>query len=85
VDPEQKRVPPLEVMRTHFGLTLTEARLAEQLAAGKSVTNAAEALLITEETVRTHLKSILSKTDTHRQGQLIALLASFAIIPPGNS
>jgi DNA-binding CsgD family transcriptional regulator len=40
------------------------------------VAEAAQMLSITEGTARFYLKSLLSKTDTHRQGQLIALLNS---------
>ncbi|UVC10927.1 PAS domain-containing protein [Rhizobium sp. TH2] len=59
-----------------FGLTPAEARLAALLAIGDSLENAASALGITRETARSRLKSIFQKTDTHRQGQLVALLAS---------
>jgi DNA-binding CsgD family transcriptional regulator len=76
VDPEQKRKPRIDRLRAQFGLTLTEAKLAEHLARGGSVAEAAQMLSITEGTARFYLKSLLSKTDTHRQGQLIALLNS---------
>lgn len=59
-----------------FGLTPAEARLAVLLAIGDSLENAAAALGITRETARSRIKSIFQKTDTHRQGQLVALLAS---------
>lgn len=59
-----------------FGLTPAEARLAALLAAGSSLEDAGDALAITRETARSRIKSIFQKTDTHRQGQLVALLAS---------
>lgn len=81
VDPEVRRVPATEVLRKQFGLTRSEARLAEALAAGSALADAADVLSLTEETARFYLKSILSKTDTHRQGALVALLASLAVVP----
>jgi DNA-binding CsgD family transcriptional regulator len=58
-----------------FGLTPAEARLAALIATGASPAEAAERLAISRETARTQLKAILSKTDTHRQSALVALLA----------
>jgi DNA-binding CsgD family transcriptional regulator len=60
-----------------FGLTPAEARLAALLATGQSLEKAAEALGVTRETARSRVKSIFQKTDTHRQGALVALLTSF--------
>ncbi|MFN7102511.1 MAG: helix-turn-helix transcriptional regulator [Pseudorhizobium sp.] len=60
-----------------FGLTPAEARLAALLAVGESLETAAQALGVTRETARSRVKSIFQKTDTHRQGALVALLASF--------
>jgi DNA-binding CsgD family transcriptional regulator len=58
-----------------FGLTPAEARLASELAAGNTLTKSAEALHISWETARTQLKAVFAKTKTHRQGELVALLA----------
>jgi DNA-binding CsgD family transcriptional regulator len=65
-------------MSAEFGLTAAEARLALRLLAGESVRDAAHALGITYESARSRLKSIFQKTGTHRQGELIALLARTA-------
>lgn len=80
VDPEQKRKPDAELLRAHFRLTPREAKLAEQLAAGHSLQDAAAALSITSETARSYLKSIFSKTGTHKQGQLVSLLDSVLVL-----
>ncbi|PUB11096.1 helix-turn-helix transcriptional regulator [Yoonia sediminilitoris] len=61
-------------MRRVYGLTTTEADFADLLACGKSVREASELLAISVWTGRSHLRSIFQKTDTHRQGELIALL-----------
>ncbi|WP_337106291.1 hypothetical protein [Mesorhizobium salmacidum] len=79
-DPAQQRKPTTEVLRRQFGLSLSEAKLAKILAGGHSLHDAANLVRITEETARSYLKSILSKTETHRQGQLVALLATTAFL-----
>ncbi|HTN98054.1 MAG TPA: helix-turn-helix transcriptional regulator [Nordella sp.] len=84
IDPEQKRNPDAELLRAHFRLTPREAKLAEQLAAGRTLQDAAAALSITSETARSYLKSIFSKTGTHKQGQLVSLLGS-ALVLSGES
>ncbi|MBO1907602.1 helix-turn-helix transcriptional regulator [Microvirga sp. 3-52] len=58
-----------------FGLTTAESRLAADIASGYSVDEVAERLGITRETARNQLKTVLSKTDTHRQGELVGLLS----------
>ena len=65
---------PVERIRTRFGLTGAEARLAARLATGEALEQAADTLGISRETARTQLKRIFLKTDTHRQGELVALL-----------
>lgn len=60
---------------TVFGLTPAEMRLCEALMSGLSLNEAAEELQITIGTARQRLKTVLNKTDTHRQGELILLLS----------
>ena len=60
-----------------FGLTPAEARLAIHLATGASLTEAADMLGVTHNTVRAQLRAIFDKTDTHRQTELIRLLQGF--------
>jgi DNA-binding CsgD family transcriptional regulator len=57
-----------------YRLTAAEARLAQLLAGGLSLSKAASALDISMSTVRTHLQRIFNKTFTHHQAQLVALL-----------
>jgi DNA-binding CsgD family transcriptional regulator len=73
-DPESRRSPLLDSLKTEFGLTRAEAGLALRLAGGQSLAEAAQELNVTLNTVRTHLKRIFSKTDTRRQGELVSLL-----------
>jgi DNA-binding CsgD family transcriptional regulator len=63
-------------LRDRYGLTPAEARLAALLAADYSLEEAAEELGLAVGTVRTRLKSIFCKTDTHRQASLVRLLLS---------
>ncbi len=57
-----------------FGLTKKEGSVAEALANGLSVEEAAVVLGITGGTARTHLNNCLSKTNTNRQAQLVSLI-----------
>jgi len=59
-----------------FGLTPAEAKLAALMVEGKSLEAAAKKLTVKRETARNQLKAIFAKTETNRQGQLIALLSS---------
>jgi DNA-binding CsgD family transcriptional regulator/PAS domain-containing protein len=62
-----------------YDLTPTEARVANLLAGGRSVDQTTKELRISRNTARTHLKRILQKTGTTRQGDLISLLLSSAV------
>lgn len=70
--------PDAAAIRGVFGLTPKEAELAAALSAGKTVEEAAEILNISTAHARQRLKIVLSKTQTHRQSELIALLARLA-------
>jgi DNA-binding CsgD family transcriptional regulator len=58
-----------------FGLTPAESRVASIIASGASPEDAAKEIGIAFETARNHLKRVLAKTGTHRQGELVALLS----------
>jgi DNA-binding CsgD family transcriptional regulator len=77
------RRPPIpeDLLRTTFGLTPAEARLACRLAAGSSLEEAAEALGIAKNTARMQLRAVFGKTRTRRQAELVALLARLARPP----
>lgn len=82
MDLERRPAPPEAVLRSTFDLTPTQARLANLIAAGHSLEDAAEALGLSRETSRSHLKAVFAKTDTHRQAELTAMLSS--IFDPGS-
>ena len=73
-DPDAAPRTSAETLQSILGLTEAEATFAVLLANGDSIDRAAEFLGIARETARHRLKSIFAKTDTHRQGELVALL-----------
>lgn len=57
-----------------FSLTPSEARVTARLAQGQSVEEIAAETSTSVETVRTHVRRVLSKTGTGRQAELISLV-----------
>jgi len=74
-DPDQKAGTDDEILIKMFGLTPAEARVARLLADGRSIAKICKELKIADNTARTHLKHIFSKTDTHRQSELLTLIS----------
>jgi DNA-binding CsgD family transcriptional regulator len=66
--------PSAAILTKTFHLTHSEAKVACIIARGAPPDIAARELKISRETARNHLKSVFSKTDTHRQSELVALL-----------
>lgn len=62
------------ILQVLFSLTSAEARVASRLAAGRRAEEIADEMGISLETVRTHIRHILSKTSTGRQGEFISLV-----------
>jgi len=75
-DPEKERTLPSHILRQLFSLTPAESRLAQLLLSGQTLPDAADQLGVSRETVRSQLKSIMQKTGTKRQGELVGLLAT---------
>ena len=75
IDPELTPAPPLEALRSLYGLTEAEARLTCGLLKGERLEDYAEHTGISMNTARTHLKSVFAKTDTNRQAELVRLLS----------
>lgn len=67
--------PDLEQL---FSLSPAEARLAQLLADGLSMDEAAVQLGVSRNTVRSQLQAVFAKTGTNRQGDLVRLLLSSA-------
>lgn len=61
-----------------FNLTPAETQLAVDLSQGKTLNQLADEKLLSKHTLRTQLKRIFSKTQTHSQNELIVLLKNVA-------
>ena len=78
-----------ELMRSHaipdhwlsqmFGLTRTEASIANWLVSGRSIDEYTQHRGVSLETARSQLKAVLSKTGMSRQAQLVAALARLPV------
>src|SRR5262249_30862533 len=66
--------PNPAILRELFSLTPTETRITTPLVLGRSAEEIAQDLNVSIQTVRTHIKRVLSKTSTTRQGELISLV-----------
>jgi DNA-binding CsgD family transcriptional regulator len=77
-DPDRAPGFRVEVLRELYGMTPAEARLAALLLSGKSLPELADSLGVAHETVRAQMKSVLHKTGTTRQGELVRVLSKLA-------
>jgi DNA-binding CsgD family transcriptional regulator len=74
---DMEKRPPANTAKTlmrAFGLTASEAALVVNLCKEIPLSDAADAMNISFETARTHLKHIFSKTRTNRQQELLMLV-----------
>jgi DNA-binding CsgD family transcriptional regulator len=72
---QARKVLNVDLLKRVFGLTAAETRLAAIVGQGLSLEVASETLGVSRDTVRNQLKSIFAKTSTHRQSELVALIA----------
>ncbi len=78
---EQAGAPPTQdVLATLYDLTPAEARLMVMMGDGVSTAHAAQRLNVTENTIKTHLARVYSKTGVARQSELVKLVSALA--PP---
>jgi DNA-binding CsgD family transcriptional regulator len=80
-DPLARATPEPALLMEAFGLTTAEAGLTTDLMRGLSVAEVAAGSGRSVATVRTHLASVLAKTGTARQSELLRLLARLASSP----
>lgn len=78
-DLDERRAPAGEILRSAFGLSPAETRLAIELAQGASLDEAAARLEIGRETARTQLKAIFAKAGARGQADLAAVLARMTV------
>jgi DNA-binding CsgD family transcriptional regulator len=67
--------PDAVLIRSLFGLSPGEARVARAIAQGQTIDRIAAESGVSRETVRTQVKAILAKTGTNRQAEMALLLA----------
>jgi DNA-binding CsgD family transcriptional regulator len=72
-DPQTKPTDRTEALRLAYGLTKTEAKLVQAISEGASLRKIALEHQISYETVRTHVRRILSKTGAKRQAELVRI------------
>lgn len=70
-----RRIPSVEFLKALFDLTPAEANLARELVAGRTLPEVAHRTGRAHETMRVHLKSLLRKTGTSRQSELVRILS----------
>jgi DNA-binding CsgD family transcriptional regulator len=75
--------PSVELIRSLFDLTPAEARVARGLAAGQTVKGIAAESGTSANTVRSHVKVVLTKVGYTRQADVVALLNGLR--PPGSA
>lgn len=75
VDPDADTPVATNLLRSLFGLTAAESKLAAAMVNGSSIENYAKTANVSYNTARSHLKSIFIKTRTHRQVDLVILLS----------
>ncbi len=71
-DDRTKLRDSLERGAANFGLSATQINVAEQIASGNDLAGVAEALGVSVNTVRTQLRRMFEKTQTHNQATLIS-------------
>jgi DNA-binding CsgD family transcriptional regulator len=74
LDPELPVDAAESELRQLYGLTSTEARMANLLMKGKTLDDCCEQLEIRRSTARTHLQHLFEKTGAQRQSELVFLL-----------
>ena len=80
--PSGAHLPDCRQLRTHFGLTDAQAKLAVEIAKGEGLKACTRRLGIAMTTGRSHLRQIFVKTDTKRQAELVRLITSCRFSAP---
>jgi DNA-binding CsgD family transcriptional regulator len=81
--PCETSLPDARQLRSHFGLTYTQAKLAIEIAKGDGLKACTQRLGIAMSTGRTHLREIFQKTETRRQAELVRVISACRFNVPG--
>ena len=82
VSPEDPPAVSNDMLKQVFGLTGAEVKVVAGLLNGKTVGELVASHGISEATIRTQLKAIFAKTNTHRQAELVAKLNRLLAVRP---
>jgi len=74
------QAPPVELVQSLFDLTPAEARVARNLASGKTVEDIATDGDVSRNTILTQLRGVMEKTGCHRQAEVVALLTTISAV-----
>lgn len=74
-----KNVPSIDLVRSLFDFTASEARVARGLAGGKTIEDIADDGGVALSTVRTQLRHVMEKTGCTRQAEVVALMANVSL------
>jgi DNA-binding CsgD family transcriptional regulator len=81
-DPDLCPARPERVLQMLYGLTKAECRLAHILTEGHSLSEIAQMKGLTQNTLRSQLKSVFHKTGVRRQSELVRLLSPLLVFTP---
>jgi DNA-binding CsgD family transcriptional regulator len=70
---------PMDLLWRAFGLTESEAQLAEALLTGATLADFAQEREVSKQTLRNQLVGVMRKTGTRRQSELVSLLTRLAL------
>jgi len=84
-DPASNQCARSDALHAIYGLTPAEAEVADLLVRQKSVNEISEIRGATMATVRTQIKSILSKADVNKQSEFVKSVAWMDAVIPGPS
>ena len=80
--PCEASLPDARQLRSQFGLTEAQARLAIEIAKGEGLKACTRRLGIAMSTGRSHLRQIFEKTETRRQAELVRLISACRLSVP---
>jgi DNA-binding CsgD family transcriptional regulator len=80
VDPVNSSGMPISWIMDAYGLTPAETRVALAASTGASIPMVARSLLLSQNTIKTHLRRIYAKTGTRRQAELARVIASLGLL-----
>jgi DNA-binding CsgD family transcriptional regulator/PAS domain-containing protein len=83
-DPDEIVRPSVAALESQLGLTTAEARLCALLVSGQRLDEAAEELGVSQETVRSQLKSTFRKTGARSQADLVRLVLQRPMLARGD-